>query len=78
MKNSLTRVRTYQIEAKNKTVTGTGSATLSGASIPVEEMSEPERRLLARVVDAWPNLPGPLRLAILAIIDAAPGKGGNP
>ncbi|MBC8128384.1 MAG: hypothetical protein H8M99_14680 [Gloeobacteraceae cyanobacterium ES-bin-144] len=33
--------------------------------------------LLARVVEAWPDLSGPLKVAILAIIDASPGKGAN-
>jgi len=41
-------------------------------------LSEPDRRLLARVVDAWPRLGNPLKLAILAIVDAAPGKGEAP
>jgi hypothetical protein len=33
--------------------------------------------MLARVVEAWPRLGGPLKLAILAIADAAGVKGGN-
>jgi hypothetical protein len=34
-------------------------------------LTEPDRRLLAKVVDAWPHLSGALKLAVLAIVDAS-------
>ena len=37
-------------------------------------LTEPDRRLLQRVIEAWPRLSGPLKLAVLAIIEACPGQ----
>ena len=34
----------------------------------------PDCRLLLKMAEAWPRLNGSLKLAILAIVDAAPGK----
>ena len=43
-----------------------GVCTQIGAQI-----SDSDRRSLSRVVESWPRLSGPLKLAILAIVDAA-------
>jgi len=40
------------------------------------QISDADRRLLARVVESWPKLGGGLKLAILSILDAARGEGG--
>jgi hypothetical protein len=50
-----------QSEADGKS----GWCTQIGAQI-----SDADRRLLARVVEVWPRLHGSLKLAILAIVDA--------
>jgi hypothetical protein len=36
--------------------------------------SSPDLRLLLRVVEAWPNLNGSLKVAILAIIEGSAGR----
>ncbi len=36
--------------------------------------SSPDLRLLLRVVEAWPNLNGSLKVAILAIIEGSVGR----
>lgn len=36
--------------------------------------SSPDLRLLLRVVEAWPNLNGSLKLAILAIVEGSEGR----
>jgi hypothetical protein len=41
------------------------------------QISDEDRRALARVVESWPQLGGGLRLAILAIVDAERREGGG-
>lgn len=36
--------------------------------------SSPDLRLLLRVVEAWPNLNGSLKVAILAIVEGSAGR----
>ena len=50
------------------------SATVSSEAFEVGHIPLPERRLLARVVEAWPRMSSPLRLAILAIVEATPDE----
>lgn len=71
-KSSLTRARTFWNPAEAESVTGPVSARASGDVFEVGHIPTPDRALLARVVDSWPRLPDPLKLAILAITDAAP------
>jgi hypothetical protein len=40
------------------------------------QISDEDRRALARVVETWPRLSAGLKLAILAIADTEHGKGG--
>ena len=40
------------------------------------QIADADRRTLARVVEAWPQLGGGFKLAILAIVDAAQGESG--
>ena len=69
------RARTYVISIDFQPVAEPVSRIVSQAP-PWPELSEPDQRLLARVVETWPRLGNPLKLAILAIVDAAPGQGG--
>jgi hypothetical protein len=50
---------------------------LEGCTQIRAQISDGDRRLLARVVETWPRLSGGLKLAILAIIDAERGEGGG-
>ena len=38
------------------------------------QISDADRRLLARVVESWPRLNGSLKLAILAIVEGSEGR----
>jgi hypothetical protein len=69
--------RTYTNTIDPQAVAALVSARASGVAFDVGHIAAPDRRMLARVVEAWPRLNGSLKLAILAIADAAGVKGGN-
>ena len=51
-------------------------AVFRGCTQISAQISDSDRRLLARVVETWPRLSSGLKLAIQAIIDAERGEGG--
>jgi len=66
--------RTYGSGSDFQLVAGAVSAIVSGEVFEVGHIPAPDRRLLARVVAAWPELNGSLRMAILAIVEGSEGR----
>jgi hypothetical protein len=66
--------RTYGNGIDFQSVAAPVSAIVSGEVFEVGHIPPPERRLLARVVEAWPELNGSLRMAILAIVEGSAGR----
>jgi hypothetical protein len=71
------RDRTYRTPIEFQSLTWDVSARVSGEIFEVGHIPAPDRHLLGRVVEAWPSLNTSLKLAILAIVDAASVKGGE-
>jgi len=74
--NSPSRIRTYNKPVNSRNVKGRKPLPANTSGKPTGQLAPqlapaPADADLARLLDAWPRLPLPLRKAILALLDAA-------